>query len=116
MKKPKTRRKAGCVSGVTGGGGWVAWDSKQVGAEWGAGALLSAAEYRQRTSAVGQGHDVMARAARDTSDQLLHVGPPVSHGPVSGGRWTLVRETSCQQIFGSLGQLRRASARLGSDE
>lgn len=98
----------------------MAWDSKQDGAErWegrGAGALLSAAEYRQRTSTVGQGHDVMARAARDTSDQLLHVGQPVSHGPVSGGRWTLVRETSCQQIFGSLGQLRRASARLGSDE
>lgn len=97
-------------------GGWVAWDSKQDGAECGGGSGSAAIRRRQRTSAVGQGHDVTARAARDTSDQLLHVGPPVSHGPVSGGRWTLVRETSCQQIFGSLGQLRRASARLGSDE
>lgn len=92
--------------------GWVAWDSKQGGGSRGSAGIGC----RQRTSAVGQGHDVTARAARDTSDQLLHVGPPVSHGPVSGGRWTLVRETSCQQIFGSLGQLRRASARLGTDE
>lgn len=95
----------------------MAWDSKQGGAaRRGAGAGSAGIGCRQRTSAVGQGHDVMARAARDTNDQLLHVGPPVSHGLVSGGRWTLVRETSCQQIFGSLGQLRRASARLGTDE
>ncbi|KAG8312153.1 hypothetical protein J6590_028380 [Homalodisca vitripennis] len=65
---------------------------------------------RPSSHKVGQGHDVTT----DPSDQRLHVESSLSHGSVSGGRWTLTKGASCQQIFGSVGHLRIASATLGT--